>query len=104
MNAPLGTSHETKLKHDSHSAELLQWKRRSNGYLMLPGNGKITYFALRILNEHCSTLASDKRPSLLFSHQNVYFKRIQIEPAKGIDFFLGGVLLRVRKIYLTDGD
>ena len=78
--------------------ELVQWKRGSNGYLMLPGNGKKNYVALRILSENCSTLASDKRPSLLFSYENVYFQRIQIEPAKGIEFFSVGVLLSVKSI------
>ena len=79
---------------------LLQWKRGCNRYLMLPGNGKINYVALAILNENFNTLASDKRPSLSFSYQNVYFKTMQIETAKGIEFFLGGVLYSVRKTYL----
>ena len=56
---------------------------------MLSGKGKINYVALRIQNENCSNLASDKRPSLLFSYYNVYFKRTQIEPARRIEFSFG---------------
>ena len=66
---------------------LIQWKRGSNWYLILPGNRKINYVALRIQDEN--TLASDKGPSLLFSYWNVYFKRIPIELAKGIKLYFG---------------
>ena len=61
-------------KYIRYSAELLQWECGSSGYIMFPGSGKIKSVTLRILNENCSTLASDKRPSLLFSYKNVYFE------------------------------
>ena len=48
------------LKRDSHSAEFLQWKRGSDGYLMLPGNGKINYVTLKIVYKNRSILASDR--------------------------------------------
>ena len=64
----IGAYKGTSLMRNSHSVELLQWKRGSNGYLKLPGNGKINYVTLRTLNKNCSTLASDKRPSLLCSY------------------------------------
>ena len=56
---------------------------------MLPGNGKISYVASRILIENCSTLASDKRHHFYAVTERFnYFKRIQIEPEKVLNSFL----------------
>ena len=60
------------------------------------------YVALRILNENCNTLASDKRPSLL----KRLFQKNTNRTRKGIEFFCnwGGLLSSVRKTYLSMGD
>ena len=70
---------------------------------MFPGNKKISYVPLIILNGNCSTLASDKRPSFLFSCKNIYFKRIQIEPAEGIEFSFGWSITQCKEDILSDG-
>ena len=62
---------------------------------MFSGNGQINYVALRILNENCSTLASVTFIQLLIC--------LFPKNTKHIEFFLGGVLLSVRKTYLPMG-
>ena len=54
---------------------------------MSPGDGKINYVALRILNENCSTLASDKRPSFIHLLKSLFQKNInRISKIKAVTF------------------